>query len=259
MSQYLREELITVEHDGARIHGMLHLPKEMPGPSPAVMLLHGFTGSSNSDNRILVRQARYLAEAGIAALRFDFRGSGQSEGEFCDMTLSGETSDALLMLDLLSRQPHIDPARLGILGLSMGGAIAACVLARRNDVRAAVLWAPVAYPYELLTRAAAASGNAPDAVSGQVDASGEAVGPAFLMELPLIQPIDGLLGSTVPLLVLHGSEDSTVPVSEGKALVEAAAGIRKFTLVEGANHTFQALPWRTLLYAETTAWFKEHL
>jgi fermentation-respiration switch protein FrsA (DUF1100 family) len=259
MSRYLREELITVEHEGSRIHGMLHFPKDLSRPVPAVMLLHGFTGSSTSDNRVLVRQARHLAEVGIAALRFDFRGSGQSEGEFCDMTLSGETSDAVLMFDLLSGRPEIDPSRLGLLGLSMGGAIAGCVLARRDDVRAAVLWAPVAYPYELMSRAAAASGRAPDAVSGQVDVWGDSVGSAFLMELPLIQPLDGVLGSTVPLLVLHGSADPTVPVSEGMALFESAAGIRKFTLVEGADHTFQSLPWRAQLHSETTAWFKEHL
>jgi fermentation-respiration switch protein FrsA (DUF1100 family) len=86
----LREELITALNHGQRLHGMLHLPKEQTGSVPASLLLHGFTGSSSSDNRALVQQARRLAAHGIAALRFDFRGSGQSEGEFSEMTIAGE-------------------------------------------------------------------------------------------------------------------------------------------------------------------------
>jgi dipeptidyl aminopeptidase/acylaminoacyl peptidase len=175
------------------------------------------------------------------------------------MTLSGEISDALLMIDVLSLRPEIDPARLGLHGLSMGGAIAGCVLARRDDIRAAVLWAPIAHPFDVMSEAAARAGRALDPQTGQGDAYGEAVGPGFLLELPLIQPLEGVAGSTVPLLVLHGGMDPTVPLSEGEAFVEAAAGVRRFTLVEGADHTFQALRWRAQLYAETTAWFKQYI
>jgi uncharacterized protein len=259
VSPTLREEFVTVEHEGVRIHGMLHLPESLSDRVPAVLCLHGFTGSSTSDNRILVRQARHLSAAGIAALRFDFRGSGQSEGEFCEMTLSGEILDALLMLEVLSQRPEIDASRLGILGLSMGGAVAGSVLGRSDAVRAAVLWAPVAYPYDLLMRFAAAVDIQPDPQSGRADAHGEAVGPAFLMELPLIQPVEGVRGSTVPLLVVHGTADTTVPLSDGRAYYEAAIGARHLTAVEGANHTFDALLWRNKLYAETTAWFLRYL
>lgn len=259
MSRDLREEILTVENAGERIHGMLHLPDQAHGPVPAVMLLHGFGGSSSSDNRILVRQARCLSEVGMAALRFDFRGSGQSEGEFSEMTLSGEMSDSLLMYDVLSRHPEVDHRRLGVLGLSMGGAIAASIVGQCENLRAAVLWAPVAHPYDLLMRYAAATGREPDPESGYADARGEAVGPAFMMELPLILPLEGVVGTEVPLLVIHGSADATVPMAEGEAYVEAAAGVRRFSAIAGADHTFQALPWRARLYAETTGWFERYL
>jgi len=74
---------------------------------------------------IFVKCARALARAGIASLRFDFYGSGESDGEFREVTLQGEIADARAAMDFFRRQKGIDPKRLGLLGLSLGGAIAA--------------------------------------------------------------------------------------------------------------------------------------
>jgi fermentation-respiration switch protein FrsA (DUF1100 family) len=254
-----REELITAAGEGARIHGMIHLPADAAGPVPGVLLLHGFTGSSSADNRLLVRQARLLADTGIAALRFDFRGSGQSEGEFADVTISGEVDDAVIMLRVLADHPAVDAGRLGVLGLSLGGAVAGCLLGRIQPPRALVLWAPVAAPHELILRVAAASGIKPDAKTGQGDVFGEMIGPGFVLELPSIKPLDFVMNTQVPLLVAHGTNDRTVPFDEGYRYIEAAAGPRRSVAIEGADHTFQAVPWRAELYAVTTAWFRQYL
>ena len=73
------EELIHFTNEDLRLYGMLHRP-EGAGPHPAVMILHGFTGQRIEPHRLFVKLARQLVAAGIAALRFDFRGSGESEG-----------------------------------------------------------------------------------------------------------------------------------------------------------------------------------
>jgi pimeloyl-ACP methyl ester carboxylesterase len=255
----LREELITASSHGQRIHGMLHLPKEEMGPVPAVLLLHGFTGSSSSDNRGLVQQARHLAANGIAALRFDFRGSGQSEGEFSEMTLAGETDDAVVMLDFLAARDEVEATRLGVLGWSLGGTIAALLLARRPALKAMVLWAPVAHPFELWTRNSTPEQLATRDQLGYVDTGGEAVGSACIAESPSVKPLAALQNATVPLRVVHGTADSTAPLSEGEAYVEAVSGPRELTQIQGADHSFSSIPWRAELYAATTDWFRTHL
>jgi len=257
--EFLREDLVSVGPRGGRIHGMLHLPPAGSDPVPAALILHGFTGSSTSDNRLLVRLARHLAGHGIGALRFDFRGSGQSEGEFAEMTLGGEVADAALLLEWLAARPEIDSRRLGVIGFSVGGAIARCLLAISADIRAAVLLAPVAHPLEVLVRGATAEQLAGQARGGLIDARGEGLGPAFVAELPTIRPLDLKDGAGTPLRVIHGTADPTVPFSEGEAYYRAATGPRSLVPIEEADHGFYAIPWREQLLAASTEWLAQHL
>src|ERR1700758_409075 len=135
---------------GKRLRGMIHRPEEARSRrgTPAVIFLHGFTGDRMESHWIFVKCARALAKAGIASLRFDFYGSGESEGEFCEVTLQGEISDAQAAGGVFRQQKGIDARRLGLCGLSLGGAVAACVAARLR-VQALVLWAALAHPTHL--------------------------------------------------------------------------------------------------------------
>jgi len=255
-----REELVTVRTHDMRIHGMLHLPAPECDPAPGIMILHGFTASSTSDNRLLPHQARYLADRGFAVLRFDFRGSGQSEGEFGEMTLGGEIDDATVMLDWLAARPELDAGLLGVLGFSVGGAVASCLTARRGDlIRALVLWAPVAYPYELLAGRYAERTGLPVEEVRQADVAGEAIGPAFIEELPSIRPLDAIAGSAIPMRVIVGTADATVPTGHGRDLAAAAAGPHDLIWIEGADHSFYGIPWREQLFSATADWFDRYL
>ncbi|RPI95812.1 MAG: alpha/beta fold hydrolase, partial [Chloroflexi bacterium] len=102
------------------LRGMLHRPAAA-GPSPVVLLLHGFTGQHIEDQRLFVQFARCLADGGYAVLRFDFYGSGDSDGEFDQFTMRSEVADAVTALDWLAAQPGLDIKRIGVVGLSMGG------------------------------------------------------------------------------------------------------------------------------------------
>jgi alpha/beta superfamily hydrolase len=128
---------------------MLHLPAAAPNrPTPAVVLFHGFTGHRMEAHGIFVKCSRALAKAGIASLRFDFYGSGESDGEFREMTLRGEIADGRAAVDFLRGQAGIDPERVGLLGLSLGGAVAA-TLAPSVHAKVLVLWSAVAHTARL--------------------------------------------------------------------------------------------------------------
>lgn len=135
------EKLIVFEVAGEPLVGMLHVPTGVRKRRPAVLFFHGFTGNKVEAHRLFVKMARALAQAGIVAFRFDFRGSGDSDGDFSRMTISQELEDAQAALAFLRARREVNPERMGVIGFSMGGLVAAEILGENKSLRAGVLWA----------------------------------------------------------------------------------------------------------------------
>ena len=114
---------LTIDSDGLSIEGMLHLPQDATDKAPGVVVCHPhprYGGDMNND--VVLALVSGLVEDGFAALRFNFRGVGNSEGAF-DWG-SGETDDADAALETLSLRDEVDGSRLGIVGYSFGAAVA---------------------------------------------------------------------------------------------------------------------------------------
>ncbi|UYZ61868.1 alpha/beta hydrolase family protein [Hymenobacter weizhouensis] len=110
-----------------RFGGMLTVPPG-EGPFPAVVLLSD-AGSQDrdatlGDYRLLGTLADHLTRRGIAVLRFDDRGVGQSQGEPGPAVIGELMTDAQAALSFLRTRPEIDPLRLGIIGHGQGGNVA---------------------------------------------------------------------------------------------------------------------------------------
>jgi pimeloyl-ACP methyl ester carboxylesterase len=135
-------------------------------------MCHGFTGNRVEAHRLFVRAAREFCRRGILTARFDFYGSGESEGEFHEMTLSSEIEDLGAILDYLLRRPEVDPRKVGALGLSMGGVVALARAAADGRIRFVVTWsAPASFQMlvetaENLFREAVVRGEYVDLPSG---------------------------------------------------------------------------------------------
>jgi uncharacterized protein len=110
--------------DGLTLAGNLHLPESYREGDriPAFIVLHGFIGSKDDSHAELM--AKMLCDWGYAALRFDFRGCGQSEGERGYVLCHDQVSDAKNALNWLVQRPEIDSARIGVMGHSFGAAVA---------------------------------------------------------------------------------------------------------------------------------------
>ncbi len=109
---------------GYTLRGIVTLP-DSKGTFPCVLLLHGFTGTLSGYNYMNTRIARDLAGAGIACVRFDFFGCGESDGEFQDIRFTGLYEDAEDMFSWMAQQPFADKNRLYLSGHSLGGYVAA--------------------------------------------------------------------------------------------------------------------------------------
>jgi dipeptidyl aminopeptidase/acylaminoacyl peptidase len=225
-------------------------------------MLHGFSGGKCEARFIFVALSRRLAAEGIASLRFDFRGSGESEGEFEEMTPLEELSDARAALRHLSAIRRIDRRRMAVVGFSLGGMIAAMTAAREPSLKAAVLWSPVAHPSEIMTRNRPASDIETVNREGRIDMGGLFVGRAFVETMSELDPLVEIAKSRVPLLLVHGTEDDGVPFSHSAdylAAAEAAGVPAEIVPVDGADHVFSAVALREKVLDATTGFLKRHL
>lgn len=145
---YNSEEVVFENREaGITLAGTFTYPKEGSG-FPAVVLLTG-TGPQNRDEEIIGHKpflvlADYLTRQGIAVLRFDDRGVGESGGDFLSATLQDFASDGAAGVDWLKSRPEVDAFEVGIVGHSGGGTQAIMIAAERNDVAFIVMLAGVA-------------------------------------------------------------------------------------------------------------------
>lgn len=151
---YQVQEVKVPQPDGGFVlAGSLTRP-EGTAPVPAVLLITG-SGAQDRDESLMGHKpflllADALTRAGIAVLRVDDRGVGGSGGSMATATTEDLARDAAAAYDWLRAQPGIDPSRVGLLGHSEGGMIAAILAGRRPDVGFAVLMAGPAQPGDAL-------------------------------------------------------------------------------------------------------------
>lgn len=133
---------VRINHPAGHVlAGTLSMPREQSlardGRVPAVVLVTG-SGPQNRDEELLGHRpfaviADALARAGIAVLRCDDRGVGDSTGSFAGATTIDLASDADIASQWLNREPGIDPARVGMIGHSEGALIVPLVALWQHD------------------------------------------------------------------------------------------------------------------------------
>ncbi|MFU8855830.1 MAG: alpha/beta hydrolase [Deferrisomatales bacterium] len=133
------EQSIRFSCGGLVLEGALWLPAEGPAPGVALCHPHPLYGGS-MDNAVVLGLAQALVARGIATLRFNFRGTGRSEGRHG--AGEAEVEDVGAALDVLSFRPEVDPRRLAVAGYSFGGAVGLRAACADSRVRALVLVAP---------------------------------------------------------------------------------------------------------------------
>ena len=166
---------VTFQDGEPTLSGILSLPAG-EGPHPAVILISG-SGPQDRDGAMTMipgykpfaMLADHLTSVGIAVLRYDDRGVGQSTGDYLDADEADFVRDAGAAVEFLSRQEGIDPRRIGLLGQSEGALIAAMLAGEDERVAFVVsLGGPAVRGYDLLLqqtrRAAEAEGMSADEV-----------------------------------------------------------------------------------------------
>ncbi len=263
MQKVEERESITLTNQGEKIFAVLHRPLQA-GKVPAVVICPGFAGNKCGKFRLFVNLAKQLAKKGIAVLRFDYRGAGDSEGDFKDITLEGKLSDTLLCLNFLAKDSQIDASRIGLLGRSLGGAIAVLAASEYQSIKSLALWAPVftSEPWKKLWDLVKSNPN-PLAIKETLKHVPASVpNMEFLnqfFKLDIEQKLENI--KKIPLLHIHGEQDLVVKIEHAKAYRKARelAGKTHFILLPKSDHDFSEEEEQAIAIEETCNWFQQTL
>jgi dienelactone hydrolase len=181
-------------------------------------VLHGYGGSPDQPHIVATCDA--LAKAGIAALRFAYRDHQPPR-----MTLDSALADAAGAVRVLKAHPKV-PEKIGVVGFSFGGTVAALVAGRDSRIRAAVL----------------------------------AAAPAQLGADTKWKPVAELSRTRARVLLIWGSRDEVVPFERAEryaAVLSQARVTHRIVTIEGADHDFAPAGPRAKMTAAVAEWISQ--
>lgn len=216
---------------GIRLCGIIDRPEAEP--FAVALFSHCFT--CTKDLKAIVRISRRLAENGIAVLRFDFAGLGDSDGVFSDSNFDSNCADVRAAFKFIS--DHVAQPSL-LIGHSLGGSAMVTVANEFDSVNAL---ATIASPSTTMHLADYLEGVNPAIVD---EGQGEVVigGRTHLLKQQLLvnlreQDLPQRLASlTIPHLILHPLEDQTLPYWHAEKMLEMTGGAGSLVTLEDSDH-----------------------
>lgn len=209
---------------------------------PAVLLLHGFASDRDEVGGLYRRLADELARRGIASLRIDFRGWGESRGAMTASSVDGMVADAWSAMEWLRGSGFVDTTRIAVLGFSLGGAVAIRAAARSRPA-ALALWSSVGDLREdfgeSFWREAAATARGEGEVYLDLGWRKVRLGTVFFDSLEGTPLLTFLAQYEGPVLAVAGGADSLsrwLP-----RFAKTAPGPVTTEVIPGAGHVFGAL------------------
>jgi uncharacterized protein len=241
-------------HSGDHFCANLHLP-EGTGPFGVVVVCHGFKGFK--DWGFIPHLCDSLAEAGIAALRFNFSHNGvvghsqefEALDKFAVNLIGKELEDLSSVLDYICTGrvetfEQLDASRIGLLGHSRGGGIAILTARDRPEVKCLAGWASISH-FDRFTPEAIAKWReagvmyVENTLTGQKMPMDIAVMDDFEANRERYDVRNAVAELDIPLLLVNGDKDESVSLDEMRELMEASKGEADTLIIERANHTFQ--------------------
>jgi len=244
-----KEYPVLIQAGDYKLSGFIHKPSDN---SPIVVFFHGFTGHKIENGRLYVRIACRLCERGIGSLRFDFRGHSESLLPFEDFKLDYALEDAEKVIEYIRKELNkdFDTIRLGVLGLSMGGAVAIHIASKDPNVKALALLSPAINFREIIARQAAVC---------RVESEFFHWGP-FRIRTKCLKSFNIDFTSeakriSAPVLIIHAIDDETVPFKQSETFYEKLPGKKKFVKIDRGGHVFYTYESRIRVIKEIVEWF----
>ena len=239
-------ESFRLDADGVSLAATLFAPQGA-GPHPGLIICHGMPAGPRpepgapppaDDGLSYPGVAEWCALEGFATLIFNFRGTGESGGNFHPL---GWAQDLDAVISWMLARPEVDARRLALLGSSMGAAVAVYAAAHRPEIAGLVAFAG---PAETRVRANPGEDLARMREMGIIrDPDFPPSLEAWANEGAELSPSRWVsMVAPRPLLILHGDADDVVPPHNAHALYERAGEGRELRMLPGVAHRFRSEP-----------------
>jgi putative redox protein len=226
------ETLEFENRDGLRLVGRLERPQD--GPAEAyVLFAHCFTCGKDAKAAFYI--SRTLAQSGLAVLRFDFTGLGQSEGDFAETNFTSNVADLIAAARFMDKQ-GLAPTVL--IGHSLGGAAVIQAAAVIPSVQAVAVIGTPATPAHVKRHFEGAQARIESEGQAEVHLAGRSV----LIKKQFVEDVDQVNMETAlhqlnaALLILHAPGDDVVGIENAGLIFRAARHPKSFVALDGADH-----------------------
>ena len=266
----MRKKVSFKNQKNQKLVGILNIPKGKP-PFPAVIICHGFKGYKEQGH--LKTLATSLTNNGFVVLRFDFTNEvGESYGKLENIQFSQELQDLESVISYISKQKFVDSQKIGLAGHSLGSQVVFHYAP--SDKRVKVL-AGLAGSYirgkgttniekNVLKQFGAAKKSGFFYVYSKRVKKGYKIKTDFYYDLIKHNTLAQVKKIKVPTLVLHGTKDSTVSISNSKKIYKLLKQPKKLAVIKGAPHTWRGKAdpkgkFQKIINPIVVEWFKKHL
>ena len=221
---------VTIPGDEISMAGILYGPDDPGESNPAIVVLHGWLESGENGADIVSIVAWHLAREGYVTLAISMRGWPDTGGR--DDCGGKQPFDVTNAVQWLSRQPGVNPDRIGLLGFSQGGQVALLAAGLTQKIKAVVAFFPVT-DLDRWAQTTQTQGIKEGYIP-EVCAKG--------LGLQAKSPIYAACRIDAPTLLIHGDQDTRVPMDQSlemaKAMLDCGKNVQ-FQWVQGGEHVLK--------------------
>ncbi|MDC5705514.1 alpha/beta hydrolase [Vibrio europaeus] len=277
----------------SQISGHLYLPTATTQPSPLVILCHGFCGVKEL---LLPAFAERFANQGYAALTFDYRGFGESEGETGRLVPKLQIEDIHAAIEWAKMESNVDSNRIALWGSSFGGANAIIAASQSDDIKCVIAQLTFADGETVITGEMSAeekdkflstlermrdkkakTGKEMMVPIAKVLSDQQSVDffnqfkddfPALTIKIPFLtvwetinhKPVEALANLNKPVMIVAAEQDGVNPLSESQVLFDKANEPKALHVEEGATH-YQVYSGKHFesVVTKQLEWFNQYL
>lgn len=237
--------------DRLQLHGW-YIPPQPMVDGATVVYAHGWSGNRTH----FLEQAAALQTHGYGALLFDLRNSGESEGEYSSWGYH-EAADVLAAVDYLKGREAVNPARIGVMGFSTGGAAVLRAAMQSSDIKLVIVQSSYTAVTDNLPHVITLLGGRVPAYPPLVVWWGEQRMDARWSEVNSLEAVSRL--APRPIMIIHGDQDEVVDVSQGERLFAQATQPKELLIIPGGTHTIAFKSDPTLVEETLVPFLRTHL
>ena len=250
------EKVIFYNNKKQKLVGLLSIPEKEK--SPVAIIIHGFKGTKEY-YPFVNNSIKPLTDTGIAVLRIDCRGSGESDSEFKDVTIKSESEDVLTAIEYAKDLKNIDSTKITLIGISMGAGAILLAMEKKPKVKTLVFWGPGWYfgdgdnYYNRPEHRKTIKEEGVFYVTQGFTGKKMVAGKELFQEMSTldIRPFMKLV--KIPVLILRGSEDEIVGTGRDKEAVRLLNA--EYKIITKGDHNFIDKDSERELIKLTIDWF----